>query len=112
MRRVLIVSVTAAFTALALVSLASAHNTRWHWSGGAAEATLENEGLYFDRTGYETVFYADCYGRGHWIWNNAGNRRLFKHFNCYVESDVDDPYWIRFHVQGKYRWDYNFLYYD
>ena len=91
---------------------AAAHGV-WYWSKKAAQKTLLREGLEWDE-GFEEVFTARCTVQGSWICKAAHTSRLFRKFKCYVYTDApagEDSYYIRFLVQGKYRWKPVFLYY-
>lgn len=91
---------------------AGAHNTTWYWSQYSAQQAVRKSGLDW-RQGYDQVDYVRCTGTGDWIRSSKNrNRRLYRHFDCYIEARSEDPYWIKFHVTGRTTWDYNWLYWD
>jgi hypothetical protein len=104
--------------ALALAAPVAAHNTPWGWSAQAAanevaDSTLEWEDTDTGETIYDVVMEATCIGQGPSFRRTARGPKLYKHFRCLVDAvdqhGTEDRYWIRFHVLGRYRWDYDFL---
>ena len=89
---------------------ASAHNTSWYWNAYKAQQYLRQQGLEW-RQGWDKVEYARCTGTGDWI-RGKRNARLYRHFDCYIEARLEDPYWIKFHVTGRTRWTFTWLYWD
>jgi hypothetical protein len=69
-----------------------------------------DEGLQWD-DGFDEVLVASCYPWGRWIPNKNQYDRLSKHFRCKITTtDFDaDPYWISFHVTGRYSWTFAFM---
>jgi hypothetical protein len=103
--------VAVAALTLASPAVAATSSKVWYWSNSKARDTLLYWGLDYGDS-YEEVVYAECYGRGRWIWNDPGTRKLFKKLVCYVETREDDPYWIRFDVRGHDAWAFEFLHYN
>jgi hypothetical protein len=85
-----LVGLAAVIGSLALAGGAQAHYSHgWYWSENAAGNALEDR--------YSDVITADCSGLGH-----AYHRRLYKHFDCFAETDDGDEIEAILHVTGKY----------
>jgi hypothetical protein len=106
MKRVLALGAMVAALLLVPAYAAQAHPGRWYWNEGRAAGALLQDGIQWS-DGYDTITYARC--RGYGLYFTRGGYAYYKHLICYVTSDEDYPYYVRFHVLGANRWLVNFL---
>jgi hypothetical protein len=84
-----LVGLAALIGTLALAGGAQAHYSHgWYWSESAAGNALEDR--------YDDVIAAECEGLGH-----PYRRRLYKHFDCYADTDDGDTIEAIVHVTSR-----------
>jgi hypothetical protein len=94
----LVLSVAFAVVVLAFgagAATAAPAGAPWITAQSAAQE-LVDYGIEWDE-GTDTVDYAWCKGYGRHVGSG------YRHFRCYVETEEDDPYWVRVHSS----WDLN-----
>jgi hypothetical protein len=107
---IIIAALTVAVGAFA--APATAHNrVNWYWSPASAQQQLLDDGIeWAEPDGYEYVESARCRGWGKYIISRRNERKLFKHFRCFVNTTIEntgesDAYFMNLHVTGKHTWE-------
>ena len=89
---------------------ASAHaGGSYYWSAVLAKSRLKGRDIVWAGGTYDDVVAAECSGRGEYVWNDYGTRRLYKHFVCGVITSTGATYAVKLHVVDRFRFHVDFL---